>query len=225
MTIKRKLAVFDIDDTFYSLIEPIHYALKMATGKDIHPDKWHTFMLGEVYGIPIEEVFQAFHDYDILLHGVVDHEIKPLLKHFKEQDFDNLALSSRGWHLDALRLTNEMLDNNGIVFDHVQIVTHAQTKGSVLRDQWSKNYQIEFFIDDYEKNIHTVSEAIGGNPLIIVKNRPWNKNVEFDDKFKRVENLSEVIGHYENHLNQKNLSNDSKIILPESGNRKIIKPH
>ena len=206
---KKKLAVFDVDDTWYSLKEPIHKALMAETGKDIHPDKWFSFMLNEVYGVSNEVIFNAFEKHNILVGGVVDHSIKDLLKHFKEEGYTNLALTSRGWHPEGESLTHKLLDDNGIHFDHVQVVTHGQSKGGILKAQWADKFKVDFFIDDYEKNIHGVANAIEGNPLIVVKNQPWNKIDIFDDKkFKRVDNLSEVVELYHNHHNLKIETNE-----------------
>jgi hypothetical protein len=206
---KKKLAVFDVDDTFYSLQGTIHRALTAEIGVDIHPSKWHSFMLNEVYGVTNEEIFAAFHKHDILIGGVVDHAIKDLLKHFKDEGYTTLALTSRGWHNEGERLTHQMLDANDIKFDHVQVVTHGQSKGGVLKDQWTDKFKVDFFIDDYEKNIHGVANSIDGNPLIVVKNQPWNKiNIFDENKFKRVDHLSEVIELYHNHHNL-------KVVVPE----------
>lgn len=221
----KRLAVFDVDDTFYHLKETIQNALKLVTGKDIHHSTWNSFMLNEVYKVELETVFEAFHKGDILNTGMVDHSIKDILKHFKEEGFDTLALTSRGWHTDAVKITNNMLDENGIVFDHVQVVPHNHSKGSVLKEQWEKDYKIDFFIDDYHKNIHGVYENVSGSPLIVVRNQPWNSKEIFDNNiFKRIDNLNEIYKLYEDHFKVKNKeelnSSENKIIRKNK-----IKPH
>lgn len=223
---KKKLAVFDIDDTFYHLKSTIQKALAIVTGKDIHHSQWHSFALHDVYGVKPEIVFEAFHLGDILNTGDVDLSIKDLLKHFKQANCDTLALTSRGWHNDAVNLTHKMLNEYGIVFDHVQVVPHNHSKGSVLKEKWEKNYSIDFFIDDYHKNLHGVKESVQGNPLIVVRNQPWNKNESFNDlHFKRVDELEKVIILHENHLSGKIIVEDKEIeTLSNKIKRNKIKP-
>ena len=56
----QKLFIFDVDDVIYELKKTIRAALADVTGKDIHPDLWHSFNLNEVYGVDIKDIFEAF---------------------------------------------------------------------------------------------------------------------------------------------------------------------
>jgi uncharacterized HAD superfamily protein len=66
----------------------------------------------------------------------------------------------------------------------------ASDKGPV-----AKSLGLELFIDDKPENANEVAEATEGKCLVLMPERPWNRNVVTDARVARVKNLEKALSH------------------------------
>lgn len=205
----QKLFIFDVDDVIYELKKTIRAALADVTGKDIHPDLWHSFNLNEVYGVDIKDIFEAFHKHDILRTGELNTEIFPVVEYLRKNNIETMAVTARGWHPEANAITAALFADNNLGIDRIHVVEHHEKKSDYISQ--IKGFEIVGYIDDNARHIKETREVCGGNiKNYFLKDQPWNKSYELESGVTRLQNLADVPKSLEIYLGSENVVGSRK---------------
>jgi len=199
----QKLFIFDVDDVIYELKHTIRTALADVTGKDIHPDLWHSFNLNEVYNVDIKDIFEAFHKHDILRTGELNTEIFPVVEYLRKNNIETMAVTARGWHPEANAITAALFADNNLGIDKIHVVEHHEKKSDYISQ--IKGFEIVGYIDDNARHIKETREVCGGNiKNYFLKDQPWNQSYELESGVIRLRNLADVPKNLEILLGSEN---------------------
>jgi uncharacterized HAD superfamily protein len=212
----QKLFIYDVDDVIYELKHTIRAALKDVTGKDIHPDLWHSFNLNEVYGVDIKDIFDSFHKHDILRTGELNKQIFPVMEYMKKNNIKTKAVTARGWHPEADAITSAFFEENKIGIDEIHVVQHHEKKSDYISQ--IKGFEIVGYIDDNARHIKETREACGTTiKNYFLMDQPWNRSYDVESGVTRLQNLSDVPNHLDLMLGSENTDavKKRKIFMPK----------
>lgn len=161
----QKLFIYDVDDVIYELKHTIRAALLDVTGKDIHPDLWHSFNLNEVYGVDIKDIFESFHKHDILRTGELNHDIFAVMDYMKKNNIKTKAVTARGWHPEADAITAAFFETNNIGIDEIHVVQHHEKKSDYISQ--INGFEIVGYIDDNARHIKETRKLVAQTLKII----------------------------------------------------------
>lgn len=195
-----KLFIFDVDDVICDLKFIIHKALHTELGIDIAHEKWFSFNLEKVYGVPMKEIFDAFHKHDILRNGKLNDEIYKTLDYLKNEKIDTMALTARGWHPEGNEITRVFFEENKINIPRIHVVNHSESKAKVISQL--NDFEVVGFVDDNIKHIVDTKLECGdkvGNYFL--RTQPWNMDFEKCNIVKRIDSLNDIPNHLDQYLN------------------------
>lgn len=205
----QKLFIYDVDDVIYELKHTIRAALLDVTGKDIHPDLWHSFNLNEVYGVDIKDIFESFHKHDILRTGELNHDIFAVMDYMKKNNIKTKAVTARGWHPDADAITASFFEEHNIGIDEIHVVQHHEKKSDYISQ--IKGFEIVGYIDDNARHIKETREACGTDiKNYFLMDQPWNRSYEIESGVARLNKLADVPKHLEIYLGSENTEKAQK---------------
>lgn len=205
----QKLFIYDVDDVIYELKHTIRAALLDVTGKDIHPDKWHSFNLNEVYGVDIKDVFESFHKHDILRTGQLNNDIFSVMDYMKKNNIKTKAVTARGWHPEADAITSAFFEENKIGIDEIHVVQHHEKKSDYIST--IQGFEIVGYIDDNARHIKETREVCGnGIKNYFLMDQPWNRSYEVESGVTRLQSLADVPKHLEIILGNENVLKSTK---------------
>lgn len=205
----QKLFIYDVDDVIYELKHTIRAALLDVTGKDIHPDLWHSFNLNEVYDVDIKDVFESFHKHDILRTGQINNDIFSVMDYMKKNNIKTKAVTARGWHPEADAITSAFFEENKIGIDEIHVVQHHEKKSDYIST--IEGFEIVGYIDDNARHIKETREVCGdGIKNYFLMDQPWNRSYEVESGVTRLQSLADVPKHLEIVLGNDNVLKSTK---------------
>jgi hypothetical protein len=209
----KKLFIFDVDDVIYDLKHTINRALTSETGKDIHPDDWHSFNLNTVYDVDIQVIFDAFHKHDILNTGELNFDVYKVIDYLNQAGVETLALTARGWHPKGNEITQAFFENNNIEIGNIKVVQHHESKSDYIASL--TGYDIIGYVDDNSKHIHQTKQLLGGDiKKYFLKNQPWNSSYDIQElgNIDRISSLLEINTHLEHILTNSNKKTNKNLL-------------
>lgn len=205
----KKLFIFDIDDVLYDMKSMMYEALKKHTGQDIHHDNWTTLNMDEVFGLHYKEVVDIFLKENVLTSGKVNFNIYPLLDYLKNNNIETKAVTARGWHPDADKITQSLFEENNIQIGSLKVIKYTEKKSDYIHQL--TDYNIIGYVDDSDRHILETRKACGNNiKNYYLQDQPWNRHVELESNMKRIQDISELQNHIEIYLGSEQKPNNNR---------------
>lgn len=205
----KKLFIFDIDDVIYDMKTKMYEALKEHTGQDIHPDNWTTLNMNEVFNLDYKEVVDVFLKKEVLTSGNVNFNIYPLLDYLKKNNIETKAVTARGWHPDADRITQLLFEENNIEIDSLKVIKYTEKKSDYIHQL--TNYDIIGYVDDSDRHITETRLMCGNNVKnYYLQDQPWNRHIQIESDMKRIQDISEIKEHIEIYLGSDQKPNNNR---------------
>jgi len=179
-----KVCIFDLDDTLGNLKVPMQKVLDKYSKKSVPWQQWNCFNITDIYGISIENLFDAIIDSDILTTmEPYDNSLKTLTA-LKDQGHKIVIITSRGYHPDAYNVTKEWFDRNGIPYDNIHVSSHT-----IKKSYYANIYDnVIMAVDDNIDNCNDFSTHSKIENTILM-DMPWNVT---DSSFKRIYDIGQV---------------------------------
>lgn len=163
--------VFDFDDTLVNLQPLLVAALNAATGQQHSAESQWTYNLSIMYNMPVTDV------WDVLRSAKVLENVQWLIDPFVFQravwnwaaDGHNIFVcTSRGWHPDALALTDATLAHAGELPVEVIVTEYGTSKADALA---ARGIRPDVAVDDLLHNVKAFNAA-GAHAWLL--RRRWN---------------------------------------------------
>lgn len=186
----KKIAIIDCDDVIVNLKDHLLISLNEEFGRDYKPEEWVTYDLTELYEVDFDNILELFHKYDIIGSSKpFDYSLDAVNK-LQEMGFECHLLTARGWHKNALELTQNSLEGWGFKMDEIHILPNGINKGQYLR---LKGLGGDFFIDDNFEHARSVAMT-NKVDKVYLRNESWNINecLKKFNNIERVDNLREA---------------------------------
>lgn len=183
---------FDVDGVLSQFNDPFIALIKERTGiqlppeSDSYPDTWNYDLAGGVSTEQHRELWnEVAKSYNFFLRLKPYPEAVGLMQKLSaiETLHDLYFITSRpggsakfqseAWLLKFFTLPTVLISSN---------------KGPVVR-----GLNLDLFVDDKPENCNEVAEATEGKCLVLMPERPWNRNIIVDARVKRVKNLEKVL--------------------------------
>lgn len=175
-------AVFDLDDTLLNLHVPLIEMLNQRTGMNRCPKTVETFTIEEDYGIDQKTFFKWAEESMVLESGIIHDGAVELFRTLREQDTRIAIITARGWHPNAMQVTEDWLHLNGLVPDELHIVSMACNKNNSTRHM----KKVRLAVDDREHHVHHFSKLTENAFLY---KQGWNKHAT---AHVHIENLKQL---------------------------------
>lgn len=183
----EKPVLCDLDDVVFCLREPLEVALCAATGKNISHQNWYDFnCITDVYDIGIDEFYRILKDYRCIENALPEPGARAALKRLAATGRQIIMVTSRGWHDEGVRVTQEALNHHDIPHDQLIVVPKGRKKSDMYREL---SPFFDCLIDDHVANLDDARES-GIVDATYMITRPWN--VKYTHHH-RASDLAEVV--------------------------------
>lgn len=199
----KKIFVFDIDDVFYDMKEFMYQVMKKETGLDIHYSTWKTLNLNEVFGIDFNKVVDIFIKNNVINSGLVDSDIHHLVDYLHNDNISTLALTARGWHPEAQKITMSLFEEFNIKIKDLKVIDFFSKKADIIH---SLDADVIGYVDDSARHIQETHLLCGKKVQnYFIKNNPWNHHLDHKD-FNRIDTLKEISQKLSQNISKKNIN-------------------
>jgi hypothetical protein len=197
----NSICLIDLDDTLVDLKEPLMEALNKNTKKDIHWSKWYTFDVPKLYDITHDEFIKICITENVIEKAVIHNKSYEFLDKLNKLGLYTVLITARGWHPDAINLTEHWVSEHNLNIDELIIVGVNESKIHSIK----KFNNIIFSVDDRIKHCREYTQS-GKINNVIVYDAPWNTHMTRWNKYWkgydyniRIKDLNEIIPHVESH--------------------------
>jgi uncharacterized HAD superfamily protein len=161
----------DIDDVLADLSTAMYPSLKLRYPSVRPVEHWSIFNLSKLFSIPYEGFLQAIVEDKLLENAQPLPGACRAMEQIHQSGHPIVLITSRGFHFDALRVTQEWLARHRIPYDDLIIVPHGMTKAQAAIGKYPKGFL--YMIDDSFENLDAMKNAgLVRYPILI--NQPWN---------------------------------------------------
>lgn len=183
-----KTAVFDLDDTLSNLKEAIMPVMIGKSGINIHWSEWKAHNIDKTYGLTTRQFFDMIVEYEIFENSIPLEGAIEVVNQFKENGYNIVIVTARGWHERGKEVSENWLQKNGIKFDEVFVTGLNQNKTEVLEHLNT----VDFVVDDRYKNCLDFLMSGKVNRTFLVDS-PWNRaEHQKHPKIDRISNLEQI---------------------------------
>lgn len=190
MSIKRPVAVLDLDDTLINTREAMYQCVKQRHGKDVirHWSDWTDFKFEDNTNVKVDDLIQYTVE-DRVFENIEPHPHSEFfLKDLMARGFYVVILTAReGFVPNPHHETDRYLRKFGLEYDDLIISDHGANKVDFLK----KFDTIEFAIDDQVQNCIDLEES-GKVNHVFLHALPFNKSCM---RFIRLHSLYQAYKH------------------------------
>lgn len=185
---QTKKIILDLDDVTINMGEVLTPAMNDYTGMNLCMSMWHTYNITDHYPMVDQRKFA-----DIVVNYNLFERAQPFegaieaTHRLKRLGYDIHVVTSRGFHPDALNLTQSWLSEHDAAFDDLHIVPDGATKSSV----YGKVGNFDFIVDDHVGNIYDAIDSKLVKRMVVIT-QPWNQFV-IPNKVLRFSHLHEFV--------------------------------
>lgn len=179
----KKTIIFDLDDTLGGLGESLCKSLNTFTGKGLSCEEWYKFDIISIYGMRIDDFNNVIINDKLLENMKPFAESKKLLTDLKQQGYTIKVITSRGYHPNARKITEDWLNKYEIPFDELIITEHSKKKCDYVTEEEN----VVLFLDDRVENCEDFI-ASGKATNVFLYSMPWNRY----SPINKMKNLDEV---------------------------------
>ncbi|MBD8089297.1 hypothetical protein IFT48_04820 [Pseudomonas fluorescens] len=195
-----KYCAIDMDDVLGSFSAVLCPALNQAFKRKLSVDNWLNFNMTGLYGITFEQFFDVIISQDLLSKMVPYPDTRRALSRLRDAGYIIVLITSRGYHPDALALTQAWLKAHDLAYDHLIIKPEGLSKAQAAKPYYPQGF--EFVVDDFDENLDHMREAGMAKELILI-DQPWNRaRKDFETGHNRYASLGKFV---ERLLQQENL--------------------
>jgi uncharacterized HAD superfamily protein len=181
-----KNIIFDLDDTLGNLSSPMMNALNLATGKDFTRNDSTSYFITDLYDISLEEFYEILTDFKVIENVVPLAGSREVLEHAMK-DHTVHIVTARGWHPDALSITEQWFKQHDLPYHHIRICNALQSKIDCI----AGIENIVLAVDD--RGSHCVEfDSYDKIAKVLMMNQPWNVDI---DGIHRIHDITEVLEH------------------------------
>jgi len=177
--------IFDLDDVIANLRESLYQMLMQDTGVDLHWRHWSHYDLLRHYNLSYARLTEILIRSQVLENCQPEPGAAAVTQALRAQGFELAIVTARGWHPQALAITDEWLRTHGVSYDHLHIVPLGSDKREVLKPFAN----IVLAVDDHP---HNITRYVAANIPAVLVDRPWN--VDFAHP-ERIQALAAVLDY------------------------------
>jgi 5'(3')-deoxyribonucleotidase len=190
----NKIAIIDVDDTLADMRTLLSSALIAHSGQDIHWKEWAGTGLEELYDIPHADFMDVLKSYKVIEQMMPHDDSLSFTKTLIDSGYNVTLLTARNWHPNSRSVTEQWLENHGLVYNDLMICNIEDDKAEIVRNAFGR---VELTVDDSKKHCTSyVKSEIVSN--VFVYDMPWNKCTFLDKNAIRINKLSQALKHIRN---------------------------
>ena len=185
---KAMTIVLDLDDVLANLRDSLYRTLSRASGVKLHWRHWRSYDLCEHYPTVCNRLDEILVDDRTLESCRPEPGAVAATRALAELGFEIAIVTARGWHPKAEAVTRDWLDEHGIQYDHLSIVSLGGSKLEALK----RFRRITLAVDDHPDHVRRYDMV--GIPALLM-DRPWNVGWPGERIFT-LERVVELAGDY-----------------------------
>lgn len=186
MSEHKPIVAFDCDGVLVDLLPGLCRITERLSGIPIQPDQWHDYSQYTQSGITHQAFLTAIVEDSVLENAVLNEGAVEVLAELSQQGFTIAVITSRGFHPDAERITQDYLTRNSLSVDHLMIVEIGQSKNQAIASLHELG-EVIAYVDDYLPHLHDIAEQFKAIELFTM-HQLWNRH---DLRFERVHCLAD----------------------------------
>lgn len=163
----------DVDDVLGALSSVLAPELNRISGKELEVSQWHTFNCEELYGIGQDALLNCIIENDLLTVMAPVPGASESMQRLQEAGKRLVLVTARGYHPQALSVTEQWLNTHHIPFDDLIIVPEGMSKGQCTQALYPKGFAL--MVDDHATNLDSMNDAKMADRTILI-DRPWNQH-------------------------------------------------
>lgn len=114
--------------------------------------------------------------------------VADVFQQLKDEKIRVNIVTARGWHPDALVVTEQTMEHYGLSFHKVHSMHYAMSKGDIIKEHGVNPMA---FVEDTIRHCDNVNAALPTLPIYLV-NHPWNQQ---NVLYHRVNHLQDMLDH------------------------------